>query len=85
MFRSEPPSKLRFLEKGYFISLLPLLVLLFVGIFRRLHDYSLTSARYIVLAGACWLTVASVLMLVVQRNCARSLRQEYVAPNMQYK
>ena len=64
VFRSEPPSKLRFLEKGYFISLLPLLVLLFVGIFRRLHDYSLTSARYIVLAGACWLTVASVLMLV---------------------
>jgi hypothetical protein len=52
------------LEKGYFISLLPLLVLLFVGIFRRLHDYSLTSSRYIVLVGACWLTVASVLMLV---------------------
>lgn len=64
VFRSEPPSKLRFLERGYFISLLPLLVLLFVGIFRRIHDYSLTPARYIVLAGACWLTVASVLMLV---------------------
>lgn len=64
VFRSEPPSKLRFLEKGYFISLLPLLVLLFVGIFRRLHDYSLTSARYIVLVGACWLTVVSVLMLL---------------------
>ena len=64
VFRSEPPSKLRFLEKGYFISLLPLLVLLFVGIFRRLHDYSLTSSRYIVLVGACWLTVVSVLMLL---------------------
>ena len=63
VFRSEPPSKLRFLEKGYFISLLPLLVLLFVGIFRRIHDYSLTSARYLVFIGACWLTVVSVLML----------------------
>lgn len=61
VFRSEPPSKLRFLERGYFISLLPLLVLLFVGIFRRIHDYSLTSARYIVLIGACWLLVVSVL------------------------
>ena len=63
VFRSEPPSKLRFLERGYFISLLPLLVLLFVGIFRRIHDYSLTPARYLVLIGACWLTVVSVLML----------------------
>ena len=39
-------------------------MLLFVGISRRLHDYSLTSVRYIVLAGTCWLTVVSVLMLV---------------------
>lgn len=63
IFRSEQPSKLKFLDRGFFISLIPLLVLLFVGLFRRIHDYGFTINRYIVLAIAIWFTVISLIMI----------------------
>lgn len=63
VFRSEQPSKLKFLDRGFFISLIPLLVLLFVGLFRRIHDYGFTINRYIVLAIAIWFTVISLIMI----------------------
>ncbi|MBQ9507968.1 MAG: DUF4153 domain-containing protein [Bacteroidales bacterium] len=63
VFRSEQPSKLKILDRGFFISLIPLLVLLFVGLFRRIHDYGFTINRYIVLAIAIWFTVISLIMI----------------------
>ncbi len=63
VFRSEQPSKLKFLDRGFFISLIPLLVLLFVGLFRRIHDYGFTTNRYIVLAIAIWFSVISLIMI----------------------
>ena len=63
VFRSEQPSKLKILDRGFFISLSPLLVLLFVGLFRRIHDYGFTINRYIVLAIAIWFTVISLIMI----------------------
>jgi hypothetical protein len=63
VFRSEQPSKLKFIDRGFFISLIPLLVLLFVGLFRRIHDYGFTTNRYIVLAIAIWFTVISLIMI----------------------
>lgn len=63
VFCSEQPTKMKYLEKGYFVSLIPLLVLLFVGLFRRIHDYGFTANRYLVLVGACWFMVVSVIML----------------------
>lgn len=63
VFRSEQPSKLKFLDRGFFFSLIPLLVLLFVGLFRRIHDYGFTTNRYIVLAIALWFSVISLIMI----------------------
>ncbi len=63
VFRSKQPSKLKFLDRGFFISLIPLLVLLFVGLFRRIHDYGFTTNRYIVLVIACWFLVISLIMI----------------------
>lgn len=63
VFRSEQPSKLKILDRGFFISLIPLLVLLFVGLFRRIHDYGFTTNRYIVLAIALWFSVISLIMI----------------------
>ncbi|MBP5649559.1 MAG: DUF4153 domain-containing protein [Bacteroidales bacterium] len=63
VFRSEQPSKLKFLDRGFFISLIPLLVLLFVGLFRRIHDYGFTTNRYIVLVIACWFLIIALVMI----------------------
>ena len=69
IFRSEQPSKLKFLDQGFFISLIPLLVLLFVGLFRRIHDYGFTTNRYIVLVIACWfMAVAWIMIFRKSRN-----------------
>ena len=63
VFRSEQPSKLKFLDRGFFISLVPLLVLLFVGLFRRIQDYGFTTNRYIVLVIAIWFSVISLIII----------------------
>lgn len=63
VFRSEQPSKLKILDRGFFISLIPLLVLLFVGLFRRIHDYGFTTNRYLVLIISCWFLAVALIML----------------------
>ena len=69
IFRSEQPSKLKFLDRGFFISLIPLLVLLFVGLFRRIHDYGFTTNRYIVLVIAIWfMAIAWIMIFRKSRN-----------------
>ncbi len=64
VFCAEQPSKLRFFKQGFFISLLPLLILLFVGLYRRVHEYGFTTNRYLVLLAACWFTVVAILQIV---------------------
>lgn len=64
VFCAEQPSKLRFFKQGFFISLLPLLILLFVGLYRRVHEYGFTTNRYLVLLAACWFTVVAVIQIV---------------------
>lgn len=69
VFRSEQPSKLKFLDRGFFFSLIPLLVLLFVGLFRRIHDYGFTTNRYIVLVIAIWfMAIAWIMIFRKSRN-----------------
>ena len=69
VFRSEQPSKLKILDRGFFISLIPLLVLLFVGLFRRIHDYGFTTNRYIVLVIAIWfMAIAWIMIFRKSRN-----------------
>ena len=64
IFKSEEKQWARFFDRTFFISLLPLLVLLFVGLFRRIGDYGFTTNRYIVLVVACWFTVMDIFMII---------------------
>ena len=78
VFRSEQPSKLKILDRGFFISLIPLLVLLFVGLFRRINDYGFTTNRYIVLAIALWFSVISLIMIFRKSRNATPLLSSLV-------
>ena len=73
VFRSEQPSKLKILDQGFFFSLIPLLVLLFVGLFHRINDYGFTTNRYIVLVIACWFLVISLIMIFRKSRNVTSL------------
>ena len=47
-------------QKGFYLLMLPLLVILFIAISMRLNDYGITIHRYIVFMLGVWLTVVSV-------------------------
>ena len=51
----------------FYILLLPLVVLLFIGIFRRIGDYGITENRYFVLIIAFWI-LAMVLFLLLSKK-----------------
>ena len=63
-FLSEEKQWVRFFHRGFFISLLPLLGLLFVGLFRRISDYGLTTNRYIVFVISAWLAIISIIFSI---------------------
>ena len=58
----------RFFSRAFYITLLPLLVLLFVAIGVRINDYGVTENRYYVLLAACWLLGMAVYQLLTRRN-----------------
>ena len=64
VYLSEEKQWARFFNRTFFISLLPLLGLLFVGLFRRIGDYGMTTNRYIVFIVACWFTVMAIFMAI---------------------
>ena len=64
VYLSEEKQWARFFNRTFFISLLPLLGLLFVGLFRRIGDYGMTTNRYIVFIVACWFTVMALFMAI---------------------
>lgn len=51
-------------RKNFFYTLLPLVVLLFVAIGRRIGDYGITEERYIVLALGIWLLFLSLYFII---------------------
>lgn len=63
-YLSEEKQWVRFFHRGFFISLLPLLGLLFVGLFRRISDYGLTTNRYIVFVISAWFTVIAIIFSI---------------------
>ena len=63
-YLSEEKQWVRFFHRGFFISLLPLLGLLFVGLFRRISDYGLTTNRYIVFVISAWLAIISIIFSI---------------------
>jgi hypothetical protein len=58
-------------SRRYYLALLPLIVLLFIGIFRRINDYGVTENRYIVAALACWLAGITLYFLSGKRDDIR--------------
>ena len=52
----------------FYILLLPLIVLLFVAIFRRISDYGVTENRYFVVLLAFWILGISLYLLVAKKT-----------------
>ncbi|SDF97245.1 protein of unknown function [Dyadobacter soli] len=57
--------------RRFYLALLPLIVLLFIGIFRRINDYGITENRYIVGLLACWLAGIALYFLSGRRDDIR--------------
>lgn len=47
-------------SRWFYLALFPLISLMFVSIFKRIHDYGITEDRYYVLLLACWLTFIAI-------------------------
>lgn len=58
----------RFFSRAFYITLVPLLVLLFVAIGIRIGDYGFTENRYYVLLLACWLLGITAYQLINRQN-----------------
>ncbi|WP_425235268.1 DUF4153 domain-containing protein [Ulvibacterium sp.] len=52
----------------FYILLLPLILLLFVAIFRRIGDYGFTENRYFVLVSAFWILGMAIYLLLDQKK-----------------
>lgn len=62
---------IRLFTKSFYLALFPLIVLLFIAIYRRIHDYGITENRYLVAALAIWLAAISMYFLVSKREDIR--------------
>ena len=52
----------------FYFALLPLIVLLFVAIFRRVADYGITEKRYFVILIAFWILAMSLYLLLAKKR-----------------
>ncbi len=57
----------------FYILLLPLIILLFVAIFRRIYDYGITENRYLVLVIAFWILGVALYMLFSKSKNLKNL------------
>ncbi|MCE7042174.1 DUF4153 domain-containing protein [Dyadobacter sp. CY312] len=55
----------------FYLALLPLIVLLGIGIFRRINDYGVTENRYLVAVLTFWLAGTTIYFLFVKKNDIR--------------
>jgi hypothetical protein len=53
----------RVFTRYYFVALIPLVVMLMLGVWRRIQEYGITEGRYIVVALGLWLACMIVLFL----------------------
>ncbi len=58
-------------SRWFFRTSIPLIVLLFLAIFRRIGDYGLTENRYLVLAMALGLSVAAIYLILSRKKDIR--------------
>lgn len=57
----------------FYILLLPLLVLLFIAIFRRITDYGITENRYFIVAIAVWILSITLFLLFSKKKSLKTL------------
>jgi uncharacterized protein YfbU (UPF0304 family) len=57
----------RLFSQRFYMALLPLIVLLFIGIFRRINDYGMTENRIIIAVLAFWLAGTTFYFLIHKR------------------
>lgn len=57
---------IHYVERGFYISILPLLVLLFVAVYKRLVAYDFTEMRYFLLGLGVWFFGLSIYMLAAK-------------------
>lgn len=62
---------IRIFTRRFHLALFPLIVLLGVAIFRRIHDYGITENRYLVAALAVWLTGITLYFLISKKDDIR--------------
>jgi hypothetical protein len=62
---------IRSYTKFFYVALLPLIVLLFCAIYKRVAPYGITEQRYFLVALACWLLFITVYFLVSRRKDIR--------------
>ncbi|MBI1225869.1 MAG: DUF4153 domain-containing protein [Bacteroidetes bacterium] len=55
-------------RKWFFYVLLPMVILLFVAIGRRISDYGVTEARYVVATAGIWLLIISLYFIISKRD-----------------
>ena len=59
-FDKDVPGPIKFLKKGYYWVLIPMIVMLYLAIGIRVADYGITINRYITIMLAVWLTGISI-------------------------
>ncbi|PCJ97617.1 MAG: hypothetical protein COA50_04030 [Flavobacteriaceae bacterium] len=57
----------------FYILLLPLIILLFVAIFKRIGDYGITENRYFILVIAIWILGITLYLLISKRKSLKML------------
>ena len=65
---SEGNKWIRFFSKSFYITMIPLLILLVLAIYKRVSDYGITEERYALIALAVWLTGITVYFLLSRHD-----------------
>lgn len=60
-------------KRGFFYSLFPLLVLLFIAIGVRIKAYGITEARYFILFLACWLLFIAMYFTIAKKPALKTI------------
>lgn len=63
-FDKDVPGPIKFLKKGYYWVLIPMIVMLYLAIGIRVADYGITINRYITIMLAVWLTGISIYKVI---------------------
>ena len=70
--RDNPGERwIKMYSRRFYLALLPLIILLSIGIFRRINDYGITENRYLVAILTFWLAAITIYFLFVKKNDIR--------------